>query len=180
MAGRQGKIAAKGGLGGKPMNQWSLRARRMALPALAVLLLASCSGKGLKLGQPDMASAYNEFNAYLDRCTTMYGVDPRRPSALGPFELAPNEREWRTCAHEGIKTILIPASNSPDMYWQWIAQDQLMTDLIAQQQMTRQQRDQRLLAIQKQIAASEKEDTTTASQGNLELTRGTIGVLQGY
>jgi hypothetical protein len=66
------------------------------------------------------------------------------------------------------------------MYWQWIAQDQLMTDLIAKQQMTRAQRDERLLAIQKQIAAAEKEDTTTASQGNLELTRGTIGVLRGY
>jgi hypothetical protein len=46
--------------------------------------------------------------------------------------------------------------------------------------MTRAQRDERLLAIQKQIAAAEKEDTTTSSQGNLELTRGTIGVLRGY
>jgi hypothetical protein len=162
------------------MNQWCVAGRRIALAALAVLLLAACSGKGLKLGQPDMANAYKEFNAYLDRCTAMYGVDPRRPSSLGPFELAPNEREWRTCAHEGIKTILIPESKSPDMYWQWIAQDQLMTDLIEKQQMTRAQRDERLLAIQKQIAASEKEDTTTATQGNLELTRGTIGILHGY
>jgi hypothetical protein len=162
------------------MSQWSLEARRVALVALAVLLLAACSGGKMKLGGSDMGKAYKEYNAYLDRCTAMYGVDPRRPSALGPFELAPNEREWRDCAHEGIKTILVPESKSPDMYWQWIAQDQLMTDLIAKQQMTRAQRDERLLALQKQIAAAEKEDTTTSSQGNLELTRGTIGVLRGY
>jgi hypothetical protein len=66
-----------------------------------------------------------------------------------------HEREWRSCAYEGIRTIIMPASTYSQDYAEMIAEDQVMTEKVAQGEMTRTERRARLDAMREEIAAKE-------------------------
>jgi hypothetical protein len=139
-----------------------MRSAALALPALVVgLLLAGCGGPGATQQSGSTASidrAHAQFVQHLDQCTQTVGSDPRS-AAVGETELAPGEREWRACAYEGLRTIMMPASTNPDLYAQLITEDQAMTDKVAAGTMTRSARQARLDALRAEIESWEATST---------------------
>jgi hypothetical protein len=135
-----------------------MRSAALALPALLVgLLLAGCGGPGATQHSGSTASidrAHAQFQQYLDQCTQSVGSDSRT-AAVGETELAPGEQEWRACAYEGLRSIMMPASTNPGLYTQLITEDQAMTDKIAAGTMTRSARQARLDQLRAEIESRE-------------------------
>jgi hypothetical protein len=129
--------------------------RRIAAVAL-VGLLAACAGEqgAPKHEKTAVELSHERFLAYLDNCSATYGTDPRT-ATVGEKELVAHEREWRSCAYEGIRTIIMPASTYSQDYAEMIAEDQVMTEKVAQGEMTRTERRARLDAMREEIAAKE-------------------------
>ncbi len=88
--------------------------------------------------------AWEQLEAHLSACTEQFGYDPDQTQGIGPHELAPNEREWRDCVYQGVETIMIPNTQSPEIYQQVITEDRNMTEKIVSKQMTRTDRQERL------------------------------------
>jgi hypothetical protein len=127
------------------------------IAAVALIgLLAACAGEqsAPKHEKTAVELAYERFLTYLDNCSATYETDPRT-AAVGENELVVREREWRTCAYDGIRTIVMPASTYPGDYAEMIAEDQAMTEKIAQGGMTRSERRARLDMMREEIAAKE-------------------------
>lgn len=128
----------------------------LGVASIAVIgLLAACGGQQASSTQPSKyQQAYAQFEKHLDKCSATHETDPRT-AAVGENELAPREREWRTCAYDGIRTLLVPGSADPELYATLIAEDQAMTEKVANGQMTRSERRARLDEIRDNITAKE-------------------------
>lgn len=120
-------------------------------------LLGACGGSNTAT-QPAADSAVDEaymrFAQHLDGCTEATARDPRL-ATIGENELAPGERQWRSCAYDGLRSIMMPISAYPELYAQLIAEDQAMTDGIAAGTVTRSARQARLDALRSEIASRE-------------------------
>ena len=113
------------------------RALRAAAVAVALLV-------------PGLAAA-DEIDARMDRlhdrfqqCTRQHGYDPQSLGSTGPHEVAPGELQWRECAYDGVREIMVPASAVPDAYETLIALDRVMTREIEAGKRTRDQRRDRI------------------------------------
>ena len=102
---------------------------------------------------PNYEESLAQFSVHLNICTKQFGYDPDRVAALAPYELGNNEREWRSCAYEGIEKFLIPQSPIPAQYRLLISEDQEMTRQVGLKKATRAARkamlDERLALIEK-------------------------------
>jgi hypothetical protein len=129
--------------------------RGIAAVAL-VGLLAACAGEqgAAKQEKTAVEGSHERFLTYLDKCSATHGTDPRT-ATVGENELVAHEREWRSCAYEGIRTIIMPASAYSQDYAEMIAEDQVMTEMVAKGEMTRTERRARLDAMREEIAAKE-------------------------
>ena len=106
-----------------------------------------------------MEAARAAFYEDLASCTKAYGYDPEKLQALGPHQLAPNERKWRSCAYEAIETRLIPSSRNPQLYQDLIATDQVLTDKIEDGTATRSERQEKIREMLALIEAREADST---------------------
>ena len=94
--------------------------------------------------ETSLDQALDRFVAHLEACTKKFGYQNKKTSHLGDYELAPNEREWRQCAHEGITTLLVPTAEDPAPYEQIVIEDRIMTARIVAKTLTRSEREARL------------------------------------
>jgi hypothetical protein len=134
------------------------------------LALLSCSTAPLSPAETEtpLQRAYGQFQAYLDNCSKTTGTDPRKATGVGERELVSREREWRACAYEGIRVLLVPAARHPELFAQMIAEDQNMTDRIAKGTMTRSERRARLDELREAIAQKEGQSSAEVSQARAE------------
>ncbi len=130
-----------------------------AIVMLAVAL-GACAGQAAR-ETPSQAPASPSFQelraqvqAHFASCTEVNGFDPKA-SDLGEQGLAPGERAWRDCAYEGVTRIMIPRTQFPELYQQLIAEDQAMTGLIDNGEMTRSERMKRIQELVGQIENAE-------------------------
>jgi hypothetical protein len=143
---------------------------RLAL--LAVSLLAStllgCATSPPPGDDTSLERAYARFQTYLNDCSKSIGIDPRTATGVGERELMAKEREWRSCAYEGIRAVLVPATRHPELYGQLISEDQTMTDRIAKGSMTRSERRARLEQLRETIAQKEAQSSAELPQERAE------------
>lgn len=137
-----------------------IRARTpLAMIAASVFaaVLSSCTTTGTTAEpiETPLQRGYERFQAYLEDCSKTHGTDPRKATGVGERELVAREREWRACAYEGIRALLVPATKHPELYAQMISEDQSMTDRIARGMMTRSERRARLEQLREVIAQKE-------------------------
>ena len=111
---------------------------------------------------------FERFQAYLNDCSKTTGTDPRTATGVGERELVAREREWRACAYEGIRALLVPVTKYPELYAQLISEDQAMTDRVAKGTMTRSERRARLDQIRETIAQREGQGSPELSQAKAE------------
>jgi hypothetical protein len=139
---------------------------RLLLAGMLASALFGCAGPQAPAQSEATAveRAFARFQAYLDDCSRSVGVDPRTAKAVGERELLPREREWRSCAYEGIRSQLVPATRHPELYGQLIAEDQSMTDRIAKGTMTRSERRARIEQLHEMIARKEGQTSAEISQ----------------
>ena len=126
------------------------RALRAAAAAVALLV-------------PGLAAA-DEIDARMDRlhdrfqqCTRQHGYDPQSLGSTGPHEVAPGELQWRECAYDGVREIMVPASAVPDAYETLIALDRVMTREIEAGKRTRDQRRDRIQGMLDDILNKERD-----------------------
>lgn len=147
-------------------------ARQLMMATAGVLAstLLACSTAPTSAGadQTPLQQSYAKFQTYLNDCAKNIGVDPRTAKGVGERELLPKEREWRACAYEGIRALLVPTARHPGLYGQLIAEDQSMTDRIAKGTMTRSERAARLDQLREAIAQKEQQSTAEISQAKAE------------
>lgn len=131
---------------------------RVIVAVALVGLLTACAGEQSASMHEKTAveMAHERFLTYLDNCSKTYGTDPRT-ATVGENELVVHEQEWRACAYEGIRTIIVPASSFRQDYEKMIAEDQVMTDKVARGEMTRTERRARLDSMREEIATKEAE-----------------------
>lgn len=125
----------------------------------AVFIFLSAVGCAQQGPQQEQRASFVEVKArlesYLSQCTQTFGLDPRKESGLSENELAPNEREWLDCAYIGIERIMIPNSDFPGMYRDFIAEAKSLVDLMERGEVTRTQRRNRLQTLIAQIENAE-------------------------
>ena len=141
-------------------------ATRLLLAGAMAAALFGCAAPSAPGGSGANAfeRAYARLQTYLDDCSKSVGVDPRTAKGVGERELLPREREWRSCAYEGIRSVLVPTTRHPELYGQLIAEDQSMTDRIAKGSMTRTERRARLDQLHEMIAQKEGQSGAELSQ----------------
>lgn len=93
---------------------------------------------------PPRAGVVGEFEAHLSACTQAHGYDPEFTEDLGPRDLGVGEREWRRCAYQGIRMVVVPNSSLPRLFEGVVSEDRGTTDAIGRGQATREERRQRL------------------------------------
>ncbi len=125
----------------------------------AVFIFLSAVGCAQQGPQQEQRASFVEVKArlesYLSQCTQTFGLDPRKESGLSENELAPNERDWLDCAYKGIERIMIPNSDFPGMYRDFIAEAKSLVDLMERGEVTRTQRRNRLQTLIAQIENAE-------------------------
>ena len=104
-----------------------------------------------------MEPAFKKFDAHLAECVKKTGYDRDNVAKLGKFEIAPGEDQWRECAYQGIKTIIIPQTRSPGLYKTLIQTHQILTDNVKNKVTTRNQRRARIEALVADIGRKEAE-----------------------
>ncbi len=151
-----------------------MRARGIAAIALVGVLAACASQQGATTQEKSRIELANEqLVAELDQCSARHDTDPRT-ATVGENELAPREREWRACAYEGIRAILVPASAVPEVYDELIAEDEALTDQVEAGEITRTERRARLDQLREEIAAKEAratEQPRSAAERGAEIVR---------
>ena len=115
---------------------------------------AAQTGTGAKVY---MEPAFKKFDAHLAECTRKTGYDRDNVAKLGKFEIAPGEDQWRECAYQGVKTIIIPQTRSPGLYTTLIQTHQILTDNVKNKVTTRNQRRARIEALVADIRRKEAE-----------------------
>ena len=80
-------------------------------------------------------------------CAGAHGYEPRQSEALGAYQLGPGEIGWRACVYDGIRRLMMPSSEVPEVYAELIAEDRRMTEAIGAGEMTRGQRRERLARL---------------------------------
>jgi hypothetical protein len=135
------------------MNGHSLSGRTAVTVVLgAVLMMPIGVASAKKLSQPGKV-----MDEHLAKCAEKYAYDPNEAEGLGEYDLAPQEMEWRRCAYQGVREIMIPNTRIPDAYRQLIDEDRAMTEKIQRREMTRSERRARLDQILESVRAHEKE-----------------------
>ena len=108
--------------------------------ALAVLLCTAAGGSSAQ----DLDARVSRLETYLGDCTQKHGYDPDAANNVGEHEIAPGEANWRNCAYEGIRNIMIPGSAAAGAYRYLIAFDRTLTQQIESGKLTRDKRKERL------------------------------------
>ena len=125
-------------------------AMAVVLGAAFVMPVGVASAK--KLSEPGKV-----MDERLAECAEEYAYDPNKAEGLGEYDLAPTELDWRRCAYQGVREIMIPNSRIPDAYRRLIDEDRAMTERIQRREMTRSERRARLDQILESVRAQEKE-----------------------
>ena len=120
----------------------------VVLGAAFVMPVGVASAK--KLSEPGKV-----MDERLAECAEEYAYDPNKTEGLGEYDLAPQELEWRRCAYQGVREIMIPNTHIPDAYRQLINEDRAMTERIQRREMTRSERGARLDQILESLRAHE-------------------------
>ena len=158
-------------------------ARLFALMGAGVLTLTvlACSTAPMsaQADETPLQQSYAKFQTYLNECSKSIGVDPRTAKGVGEHQLLPKEREWRACAYEGIRALLVPTAKHPELYGQLIAEDQSMTNQIANGTMTRSQRAARLDQLRETIAQKERQSMAEISEEKAERNAALIRQVRG-
>jgi hypothetical protein len=103
-----------------------------------LLLVSACAGP------MDRETVRDEMEPYIAACSQRHGYSPSDADRLGPHEIAPSEREWRSCIYRGIEQIVIPKTHATQNFRDLIDADRRYTDDVAAGRITRAQRRQRL------------------------------------
>jgi hypothetical protein len=142
----------------------------IATVALAVVMVACGvpSASRDTAGTREIVAARSQLDDYMAQCTKRYGYDPAAASKLGPHVLGPGEREWRECVYQGIEKYLIPRTLSPDVYRRAIAEDRKMTEAVANDEMTRAQRQARDQQLVEEIDRTEEANRAKLQMDRLE------------
>ena len=128
----------------------------------ALLLFVLCVATACATPSSEKAQARPTFGqlrlsleSHLDGCTQSFGTDPTEAKDVGDFELVQNERAWLDCAYQGIETIMMPNSDQPDLYRNFIAESRALTDLVERREITRAQRKTRIHKLVAEIEDAE-------------------------
>ncbi len=158
----------------------------------AVFIFLAAVGCAQQGPQQEQRASFVElkarFESYLSQCTQTFGLDPRKESGLSENDLAPNERDWLDCAYKGIERIMIPNSDFPGMYRDFIAEAQSIVDLMDRGEVTRTQRRDRLQTLITQIEnaeivrmiRNEPQMSEEKHRENTELVQGMVEAFRGF
>ncbi len=158
----------------------------------AAFILLTAVGCAQQSPQHEQRASFVELKArletYLSQCTQTFGLDPRKESGLSENKLAPNERDWLDCAYKGIERIMIPNSDFPGMYRDFIAEAQSIVDLMDRGGVTRTQRRDRLQTLITQIEnaeivrmiRNEPQMSEEKHRENTELVQGMVEAFRGF
>ena len=151
-----------------------------------ILFAVGCAQQGPQQEQQaSFAELEVQLESYLSQCTQTFGLDPRKESGLSENELAPNERDWLDCAYKGIEKIMIPNSDFPGMYRDFIAEAQSLVDLMERGEVTRTQRRNRLQIRIAQIQNAEivrmiRDEPQVSEEKQRKDTELVRGMIQGF
>ena len=126
---------------------------------------------------PSIEDARAQFEEHTNMCTEAHAYDTAQSAQLGEYELGSGELAWRSCVYAGIRQLMVPSSEVPEVYLNLIDEDRHMTDAIIRKVMTRAQRRHRveeLLAIIDESEAQARETLIT----ELEAARERLYALQ--
>ncbi len=158
----------------------------------AVFIFLSAVGCAQQGSQQEQRASFVELRAqlesYLSQCTQTFGLDPRTEPGLSENELAPNERDWLDCAYKGIERIMIPNSDFPGMYRDFIAEAKAVVGLMERGEVTRTQRRNRLQTLMAQIENAEivrmirdePQISEEKHRENTEFVRGMVESFRGF
>ncbi len=105
---------------------------------LVACAIGACS---TALANPVPQTMWRQFGVELDLCTSKTGFDPYKvPDTVGPHDIAPGEREWRSCVYKAIEVVLVPNSRIPNVYKELIERDKGFTEKILKGEATRKDR----------------------------------------
>jgi hypothetical protein len=116
----------------------------------------------------DFEQSFERLKAHASECTSKWGYDPDRGERLGPHEIGVGERDWRECVYQGVHDIMIPGSAVANAYRGLIARDKGMTERIAREELTREERKARLEKLLADIESSEKAASESAANSASE------------
>jgi hypothetical protein len=167
----------------------SPRTRRIAIAALLLALAACASGGSSSSGAGNTAAAKadtlvdarEKLVAALTDCSSRYDYDPEAPG-LPENALAPNELEWRDCAYAAAREYTRVNTALAVDFTTLIDEDQRLTQAVADGQMTRTERRQRLQPLIEGIRQKEEEQIQSLESDqarNLDLTRQVTEGLRG-
>ncbi len=162
------------------------------IKGFAVFIFLTAVGCAQQGPQQEQRASFVELKArlesYLSQCTQTFGLDPRKESGLSENDLAPNERDWLDCAYKGIERIMIPNSDFPGMYRDFIAEAQSIVNLMDRGEVTRTQRRDRLQTLITQIEnaeivrmiRNEPQMSEEKHRENTELVQGMVEAFRGF
>jgi hypothetical protein len=120
--------------------------RHLILLATGILGLAACASQPSSTPVPQSTAiqARDKLVSDMRQCSQQYDYNPSTVTDVAENALAPNELEWRKCAHDAI---LAYAHSNPAMigkYQQLVYDDIVMTTHIQRHSMSRSNRSDRL------------------------------------
>ena len=106
-----------------------------------------------------------KLRAHLGGCTQQHGYDPDANASVGQHQIAPGEANWRKCAYDGIRNIMIPDNPAAGGYKYLIAFDRTLTQEIQRGKITRAERKDRLQkAIDEALAKDRAAQSTESNE----------------
>jgi len=123
-----------------------------------IFILAVCMFFSNGCATTDKGKTVKKLETHITQCTEKYGYNPKNVSGIGERELAQNERPWRSCVYEGIRTLVIPNTTISQAYLDLIAEDRKLTDAIEKGEITRSQRKKRITYVVNQIKLMEEKE----------------------
>ncbi len=159
------------------------------IKGFAVFIFLTAVGCAQQGPQQEQRASFVELKArlesYLLQCTQTFGLDPRKESGLSENELAPNERDWLDCAYKGIERVMIPNTDFPGMYRDFIAEAESLVGLMERGEVTRTQRRNRLQILIAQIENAEivrmiRDEPQVSEEKHRENTELVRGMVEGF
>ena len=134
---------------------------------VVVGVLASCAAPPQTEQAPSrfgvMEQALDAYYVRRDECIAIHGYDPDNAGDLGPYELAPSERDWADCAYDAVRATLMTETTQPRLYDAAMAEHRTMTDKVASGLMTRAEREARMSEIRDELMEKEIARVSTDS-----------------
>jgi hypothetical protein len=116
-------------------------------------------------------------------CSQKYNYDPNIIVGKPQMALAPNELSWRQCAYEAVRDYQKVNPELTPLYSSLLDEDNLMTNAMMHGQMTRSQREAKMLQLIAHIKAAENEQiskTRLAEEQKQEQTRNIYNMFRDF